>query len=115
MSYVTKFRMLRDINGYNGFGLPFSNRKYSAKLTADTAQSLTVPSDEPEYIAIFSFEPGDPVWVSRNETVAIPAGAMGATTSELNPVAREVRAGDVLQFKTSAADVEIGITLYALQ
>lgn len=111
----TLFAMTRDINGYNGFGLPFSINKYSATLTTGAEQTFTVPSETRNYIVIFSFEPGARVWVAKNETAAVPAGAtVVSTTSELNPTARQVLGGDVLHFITPDVTADMGITLYAL-
>lgn len=96
----TQFYMTRDINGYNGFGIPFSTDSKSAVLSASTAQSITVPSNFSDWIAIFSYTPGASVWVDAATTAAAPTGAFAATTSELNPAARAVKAGDVISFIT---------------
>lgn len=111
----TQFSMLRDINGYNGFGLPFSINKDSANLATNTDTTLTVPSFSPHYIAIFSFQSGASVWVANNATAAKPVGSTFATvSSELNPVARYVKAGDVLHFLTGDTSAQVGVTFYAL-
>src|ERR1700683_4134032 len=94
---TTKFILTRDINGYNGFGLPFTDTAYSATLTSDTDTTLTVPSTNPlggnsyegfskaVLIAIFSYDPGTSIWVARNVTASIPLGSTFlATSSELN-------------------------------
>lgn len=98
---ATKFSMTRDINGYNGFGVPFTLTARSAILTATVEQHFTVPSNYPFWIAIFSYSPGAAVWVDGITTAAAPTGAFAATTSELNPAARYVKAGDVLSFITA--------------
>src|SRR3990167_11031406 len=98
----TPFIMTRDINGYNGFGLPFALDKYSATLATGADTTLTVPSagsfgrasagDSNYFIAIFSYEPGARVWVASNATAAVPVGAtFAAVSSELNPAARMVK------------------------
>ena len=123
---TTKFSMVRDINGYNGFGLQFSDTKYSALIAEATDTSLTVPTGTTigsghstntlRLLAIFSYEPGASVWVALNGTAAVPAGAaFASTTSELNPVARSVSAGDVLHFITpDSGGSNVGVTFYAL-
>ena len=123
---MTPFALSRDVNGYNGFGLQFSDNKYSATVAQTTDTTLTIPGDAPmgavnnvtinKYIAIFSYEPGSQVWVANNETAEIPVGAsFAATTSELNPSARQVNAGDVLHFYTpDATGAEVSVILYAL-
>jgi len=117
--------MTRDINGYNGFGLPFSLQKYSATLAASTDTSLTIPGGSSmgaitantynKFIAIFSYTPGAQVWVALNATAAVPAGSsFASTTSELNPSARQVEFGDVIHFISADTAAEVGVTFYAL-
>lgn len=111
-----RFSMIRDINGYNGFGLPVSPDKYSATITAvGGEQTLTVAGEFSEWLVIFSFEPGTTVWVALNATAAVPAGAtFAATTSEMNPTARKVKVGDVLHFITADTNADVGVILYGL-
>lgn len=96
----TKFNLTRDINGYNGFGLPFSLDGQTGVLAANVEQHITVPDNYPHWIAIFSYTPGANVWVDGITTAAIPGGAFSASTAELNPVARSVDAGQSLSFIT---------------
>lgn len=111
---TTKFYMTRDINGYNGFGVPFSDTNYGVKLAGTVAEYLTVPSDFPKYIAIFQYQPGSSVWVALNNTPAYSAGAMAATNSQFAPPAREVSAGDIIGLVTSDANATVGISFYAI-
>jgi hypothetical protein len=121
---TTKFSLTRDINGYNGFGLAFSDTKYSATLATTTDTTLTVPqsgalllptSTKTRFIAIMSYEPGAKVWVALNDTASDPAGStFAATTSELNPAARVVQVDDVLHFYTTDTTAEVGVTFYEL-
>ncbi len=122
---ATRFNMTRDINGFNGFGLPFTDTAYSATLTTTTDTTLTVPStvalgrqgpsQKAQWIAIFIFDPGTSVWVANNTTAGVPAGAsFGATVSELNPAARFVNGGDVLHFYTSGTGVSVSVLFYSL-
>jgi hypothetical protein len=109
----TKFLMTRDIAGYNGFGIPFTNVAKSALLATGVEQHFTVPSDYPYWIAIFGFMPGSSVWVANNDTAAAPSGAFSDSTSELNPAARYVKGGDVLSFITAdVTSAEINVLLY---
>ena len=111
----TQFNMTRDVNGYNGFGLPFSIDKYSANLAQNTDTTQVVPSYAPHYVAIFNYQSGASVWVANGATAAKPVGAsFAAVSSELNPVARYVKAGDVLHFLTGDTSAMVGITFYAL-
>lgn len=98
---ATKFNMTRDINGYNGFGLPFALNGASAVLAVGTAQTLAVPDTYPNWIVIFSYTPGASVWVDTFTTAVAPTGAFALTTSELNPAARFVKSTDTLSFITA--------------
>lgn len=124
---ATKFALTRDINGFNGFGLKFTDTAYSCTLAAATDTTLTVPDHstlggvafnqeaQPSLIAIFSYDPGESVWVSINTTAAVPAGAtFAATASELNPSARQVVGGDVIHFIAAAANVDVSVSFYWL-
>ena len=122
---ATPFSMVRDINGYNGFGLPFTDTKYSATLTQGVDTTLTVPSSGAlgtgvsttvhRYLAIFSYEAGSTVWVALNATAAVPAGGtFSSTTSELLPVARLVSSGDVIHALTSDDTASVGVVFYVL-
>lgn len=125
---TTKFNMTRDINGYNGFGLQFTDTAYSCTLGASSDTSLTVPdavgiggpqiyqgTGKAFTLAIFSYDPGTAVWIALNTTAANPAGASFATTaSELNPTARIVQGGDVIHFFTLDSNVDVGVAFYSL-
>ncbi len=123
---TTKFSMTRDINGYNGFGLKFTDTAYSCTLTANADTTLTIPSisalggsnsttTNPQLIAIFFFDPGTTVWVANNASAAAPAGStFAATASEANPAARQVQGGDVLHFLSVDIGVDVGVALYWL-
>lgn len=122
---TTKFMMTQDINGFNGFGLPFTDTAYSCTLTTSTDTTLTVPnniaigrqgpSTVAQSIALFSYDPGSSVWVADGATAAAPAGAtFVATSSELNPAARLVNGGDVLHFFTTGTGVNVSVSFYSL-
>lgn len=97
----TKFAMLRDINGYNGFGLPFALDGEATSLAANVEQHFTVPANYPNWIAIFSYTPGANIWVDGINTAVVPGVTFAATTAELNPSARFVKSGQILSFITS--------------
>lgn len=122
---TTKFNMSRDINGYNGFGLTFTDTAYSATLAINTDTSLTVPSaisigkqgygTVAQTLAVFNYDPGQSVWVANNAAAHNPAGASFATTaSELNPAARLVNGGDVLHFYCTTANVNVSVAFYSV-
>lgn len=115
---MTVFNMVRDVNGYNGFGLPISNNKYSALLLTDTEDTVTVPQTNSatykNVLAIFSFEEGRNVWVAVNATAAYPSGSFSATDSERRPTARSVKPGDVISMITSDTSAQVGVVFYAV-
>jgi hypothetical protein len=112
-----KFSMSRDVNGFNGFGLNFSDIMYNTTLADGVEQHFTIPIgsvDSPRFLAIFSYEPGGVVWVANNNTASGPGVSFATTLSELNPTARVVKSGDVLSFITTDTTLEVGVTLYEL-
>ena len=125
---TTQYKLQKDIAGYNGFGLPFSDLKFSASLAITTDTTLTVPSSGAigaplnqvnRFLAIVQVEANLSVWSALNATAAVPAGAtFAATTSELiiggEYYAREVKAGDVMHFLAPTAGTDISVVLYAL-
>lgn len=107
----------------NGFGLPFAKKVYSARLAATTDTSLTVPGASGitetggklvnKYLAVFQYEDAASVFVANGAAAAAPAGAgFAATTSELNPPAKMVKAGDVLHFYAIGADTDMTVAFY---
>ena len=111
---MTQLNLTRDVAGKNTFGLPFAKIKYDTTLLLGVEQTLTVPGPSIKYLAIFSYEPGSEVWVAKNATATVPGVSFAATDSELNPVAREVKANDVLHFITTNVDARVGVAFYAL-
>ncbi len=100
------------------FGLPVSRLKFSATLATSTDTTLTVPGAAPRYKVVVKYEVAASdaaVWMSVNETAIVPVGAsFAASSSELAPVAREVKAGDVLHFITATANVDVSVVFYSL-
>lgn len=115
----TNFLFQRDVQGYNSFGLPISKDKYSATIAATTDTTLTVPSNNKNWIAYFSVEVSKLVWFALNGIAAAPAGdSFAATTSELLPsnrnVGRSVKAGDVLHFFSQSGTANVSVIFYAV-
>lgn len=125
---ITQYKLQKDIAGYNGFGLQFSNTKFSASLAITTDTQLAAPlggsmgaalNSVNKFLAVIQVEANASVWCALNETAAVPAGTtFAATTSELiiggEYYAREVRAGDVLHFIAPVAATDISVTFYAM-
>jgi hypothetical protein len=112
------------VEGVNGFGAPICNKIFSANLAAATNTTLTVPSEsamgnfpstsEAKILAVFQYAPGTSVWVAKGVTAAVPAGAgFAATSSELNPPAKVVHAGDVLNFISTAGAI-VSVAFYQI-
>jgi hypothetical protein len=62
-----------------------------------------------------SYQSGASVWVADNAVAMTPLGnTFSNTTSELNPVARYVKKGDILHFFCSDLSSFVGVVFYAL-
>lgn len=104
-----------------GFGLPFPDKVYSAALAADTDTSLTVPggssigkpmNDINKFIAVFSYENPADTFVRLNATADQPAGAaFAANASELAPLGRFCKTGDVIHMR-SVAGADVTVSFY---
>ena len=114
MSTILDFQ--NDVKGYNAYAPAFATDHFSATLTNGAEETFTVPTGNFSiYVVSFSYQPGTNVWVARNTTTAIPAGATFASTnSELNPGARMVKAGDVIHCITDNATADVGVSIYAI-
>ena len=125
---TTQYKLQKDVAGYNGFGLQFSDQKFSATLPATTDTTLTVPSSGSigaplnnvnKFLAVIQVTANMSVYCAVNATAAVPAGAtFQSTTSDLivgsEYYAREVKAGDVLHFLAAKADTDVCVMFYAL-
>lgn len=113
---IAKFNMVRDINGYNGFGLQFTGTMWQGVLTTGSEQTITIPGSPDaafqNLLLIFYFQPGSSVWVAQNQTATFPSGSVGLSSSEGNPTARNVKANDVIHFITNDSSDEFGAILY---
>jgi len=120
---TTPYNISSVTKGVNGFGLPFCDTIYTATLGAATEATVTVPGSGSvgslgvdKFIAVFSYKLFSDVWVAVNATAAVSAGAtLLVSTSELNPSAKYVKAGDVIHVITATAATDISIALYAIQ
>lgn len=100
----TKFNMIRDISGYNGFGIIPTYDIQGCSLTANAAQTFTVPTNYSNWIAIFSYTPGANIFVNFTTTAAVPSGTVATLTSVLNPSARAVKGGSTFSVITPDID-----------
>ena len=125
---ATMYKLQKDVAGYNGFGLPPSDLKYSASLAVTTDTTLTVPSGGSigaplnqvnRFLAIIQVEANLSVWFAIGTAAAVPAGSTFAVTaSDLiiggQYYAVEVKAADVLHFLAPTAGTDILVKFYAL-
>jgi hypothetical protein len=121
---TTKFSMIRDINGYNGFGLIPSNTVYSTTLAQNVAQNFTVSNltafgglqstNFTQVLMIFSFDPGSSVYVAYNNTALVPTSSFLPTGAELNPAAWLVENNDMVSFITTDSSVGMTMKLYQI-
>lgn len=101
------------------FGQGFADLKYSAAVAATTDTTLTIPGGAPRFKALMKCGTDAEVWVAVNAVADVPAGGTFALdTSELIPIngelCREVKAGDVLHFYSTAGGA-VSVVLYALE
>lgn len=125
---TTQYKLQKDVAGYNGFGLSFSDLKYSASLAITTDTTLAVPlkaamgvplNSVNKWLAIIQVEANLSVWFALNATAAVPAGStFASTTSDLIIGSQyygvEVKSGDVMHFFAPAAGTDILVKFYAL-
>lgn len=127
---TTQYKLQKDVAGYNGFGLPVSDQKFSATLATTTDTTLDCPltaamgvpsfNQKNRFLAIIQVTDAQSVWFALNASAEVPAGAsFAATTSELivggEYFARECQAGDVLHFFTAGTNVAVSVVFYAMQ
>lgn len=100
----TKFNMIRDISGYNGFGIIPTYDIQGCSFAASTAQTFTTPDNYSNWIAIFSYSPGSNFFVDfTGATATVPGGSVGVITTVLNPSARAVKGGQTFSVITPDA------------
>ena len=100
----TKFNMIRDVSGYNGFGIIPTYDIQGCYLTESEAQTFTVPDNYANWIAIFSFTPGANIFVDFVTTATVPGDTVGSVSVVLNPSARAVKGGSTFSVITPDSD-----------
>lgn len=129
---TTQYKIQKDVAGYNGYGLQFSDQKYSVTLGAASEKTLNVPltgslgaalNTVNKFLAIvnvYNATGEGEVWCALNNTATVPAGSsFAATNSDMivqnKDYARWVKAGDVLHFVTATAATDVSVMFYAMQ
>lgn len=102
----TKYLIERDVSGTSngtGFGMPFCEDGQAGLLAQNVAQSITVPSNYPNWLAVITISPTSNVYVNGLGTAAVPGGSFAASTTEIIPsigIGRFVKKGQALSFIT---------------
>lgn len=123
------YKLQKDVAGYNGFGLPFTDIKYDVTLTTATDTSIAVPLSSVlgsptntvnnRWIALIQVTANESVYCALNTAATVPAGdTFEATASDLiigsEYFAREVKGGDTLHFISAGTAVDVWVGFYAL-
>lgn len=115
---MTKFALVRDINGYvsDGVPLPFTSDMFGAFLTTNVAQQYTVPTTYKNWVAVFSFPSCCDFWVCVNGNAVPPNATIGVVNSVRNPHVKLVKGGDVISIITPNTNGgEFGCELFSLE
>lgn len=111
----TKLNMTKDVAGYNGFGVAPCADSYTGLLAAGVADSVTVPSEYPTYLAVLSYTPGANVFVDCVTTAVSPAAGIAASSACLNPAGLKVTKGTTISFITpDAAGAYVSIRFFVV-
>lgn len=97
--------------------LSFCDTAAQFGISAATNITYTVPgANSQKYIAIFSFPEASSVWVGVNISATLPvANTMTAVNGiERNPKYKIVKGTDVLNFNSTNAVADAGITLFSI-
>ncbi len=127
---TTQYNLDKNLGFGNDFGTLFCDQIFTASLKAATEATLTVPASSAmgmpasnqfnKWIAVMKYAratltPGNPVYVAKNATAAVPAGStFAASTSEIEPQAKHVKTGDTLHF-ICAGVADVSVAFYAVQ
>ena len=122
---TTYFNVNNNFRGINLLVTPFCSQIYTVTLSAATEETIAVPlttsmgfaqaSQNPTFLAVFTYSSTANVYVAVNGTAAVPAGhTFGASTSVLNPQAKICKAGDVIHV-ISAGTPDVCIEFYSTQ
>lgn len=118
---ATPLSLTRDVNGYPTTGqrtsMKFSDLNQYFTLTQNAVKTVTVPvNNSSRMMAVFTYSSGANVFVlpASTPTLTAPNGTVTATLATMNPGAREVVGGQVLQMLTDQTGVIISISYYAI-
>jgi len=110
-----KLALTRDINGFNTFGIAPSDVKVGVQLIQNDEESFQVPTAFKFYELVFSIDPGLRVWVSYDgATPDVPSSTFATINSELNPAARTVPGGTIVNCITPDTSAFVGVMMYGI-
>ena len=112
---ITKLQIIKDLNSIPSYALPQSNYIYTGLLTANTAQSVTAPTDAPYYLVRVGVSNGADIFVSVNGTAAVPTGVPALSTTEVNIAQTYVAAGGTVSVITTEDSVSYSLGFYSVQ
>ena len=112
---TTQMITIRDLNSVPIYADLFSDTKYAGVLSENIPQSITVPNDANQYVAIFSIAPGADLWVACNSTAVVPTGTVSLTNSEQLKSTKLVNANDVISIVSPNDGATFGVVFYALK
>lgn len=103
----------RDVQGYNAYAPAPATVKWAATITNGNETHITVPSTYQTWIVSFRYFPND-VWVDVSGASAIvPVGAtLAVTTSELNPAALTLQAGNKISMITGQTSADVSVVMW---
>jgi hypothetical protein len=105
----TELQFGRDNQAYSAYAPRPSTNIYSAKLTANSAATITLPTNVKNWVVAFSYTGGSEVWVDfTGATAAAPTlGTFSATTSCRNPGVRYVQSTKVVSGVDTATTISL--------
>lgn len=121
---ATKYLLSRDVAGYPTTGeqtsVPFSNTGAYFQLTPGVPTNVTVPPTfSTNVLARFSYGNGieNPVVFVKNgasPVISFPSTSVQESDIEINPSARQVKSGDVIQFLSSQTNISVSVSFYEI-
>ena len=101
------FLVDRDRTSIPSYSINISDDKYAVRLVAGAESSVVIPAGAT--LAIFSSDTN--FWMGTT-TITLPSSTtFAASSAELNPMARDVVAGDTLYFQ-ARVDGDLSIAFY---
>lgn len=97
--------------------VPFSDTSVRFALSANVAQTYTVPGDATQkYQALFKFTSTANIFVGLNFTPSIPVSGTNETThtEEYRPDCKYVKGGDIISVISPDTTAYVGVSLLAI-